>query len=190
MPAPRKYDTETRARAVRMYRDRLTDYRESMIEARRQVGALLDINPPTLRSWIECDDIDDGNRNGVTTAEAAENRALRSRDSGAAISGAAIVGVPRHVTRGTPELRGRTGHWAAPALDGESVGFVNTTVRWRQPLSRHRTVHPSLESAAISKALRGRSVPYADAAEKAGSTPTCRGSSEVIAEGLNPFHMT
>ena len=62
MLAPRKYDTETRARAVRMYRDRLTDYGESMIEARRQVGALLDINPSTLRSWIECDDIDDGNR--------------------------------------------------------------------------------------------------------------------------------
>lgn len=32
MLAPRKYDTETRARAVRMYRDRLTDYGESMIE--------------------------------------------------------------------------------------------------------------------------------------------------------------
>ena len=57
MPAPRMYDEETaRARAVRMYRDRLTDHGESMIEARRQVGALLDINPSTLRSWIERDE--------------------------------------------------------------------------------------------------------------------------------------
>ena len=77
MPAPRKYDTETQARAVRMYRDRLADHGESMIEARRQVGALLDINPSTLRSWVERDDIDCGDRDGVTTAEAAEIRRLR-----------------------------------------------------------------------------------------------------------------
>jgi len=81
MPAPRMYDDETRARAVRMYRDRLTDHGESMIEARRQVGALLDINPSTLRSWVERDDIDRGDRDGVTTAEAAEIRRLRKENA-------------------------------------------------------------------------------------------------------------
>jgi transposase len=81
MPAPRKYDTETQARAVRMYRDRLADHGESMIEARRQVGALLDINPSTLRSWIERDDIDHGDREGTTSAEAAEIRRLRKENA-------------------------------------------------------------------------------------------------------------
>jgi transposase-like protein len=80
MPAPRKYDEETRARAVRMYRDRLADHGESMIEARRQVGALLDINPSTLRSWIERDEVDRGDRDGVTI-EAAEIRRLRKENA-------------------------------------------------------------------------------------------------------------
>ena len=80
MPASRKYDDETRARAVRMYRDRIADHGESMIEARRQIGALLDINPSTLRSWIERDEVD-GDRDGVTTAEAVEIRRLRKENA-------------------------------------------------------------------------------------------------------------
>ena len=81
MPALRKYDDETRARAVRMYRDRIADRGESMIEARRQVGALLDINPSTLRSWVERDEVDRGDRDGVTSAEAAEIRRLRKENA-------------------------------------------------------------------------------------------------------------
>ena len=53
MSAPRKFDEETRARAVRLYSDRLRDHRESKLAARRHVGQLLDINPATLRNWIE-----------------------------------------------------------------------------------------------------------------------------------------
>ena len=52
MPAPRKFDAETRDRAVRMYADRLA-HGESKLAARRKVGELLDINPETLRNWIE-----------------------------------------------------------------------------------------------------------------------------------------
>lgn len=81
MPAPRKYDEETRGRAVRMYRDRIADHGESMIEARRRVGALLDINPSTLRSWVERDEVDRGDRDGVTSAEAAEIRRLRKENA-------------------------------------------------------------------------------------------------------------
>ena len=55
MSAPRKFDEETRARAVRLYQDRLRDHGESKLAARRHVGALLDINPATLRNWIEAD---------------------------------------------------------------------------------------------------------------------------------------
>jgi transposase len=55
MPAPRKFDGETRARAVRLYQDRLRDHGESQLAARRHVGQLLDINPATLRNWIEAE---------------------------------------------------------------------------------------------------------------------------------------
>ena len=53
MPAPRKFDDETRARAVRLYEDRLRAHGESQVAARRHVGALLDINPATIRNWVE-----------------------------------------------------------------------------------------------------------------------------------------
>lgn len=56
MSAPRKFDDETRARAVRLYQDRLRDHGESKLAARRHVGALLDINPATLRNWVESDE--------------------------------------------------------------------------------------------------------------------------------------
>src|ERR671921_630115 len=55
MSAPRKFDEETRARAVRLYQDRLRDHRESKLATRRHVGQLLDINPATLRNWIEAE---------------------------------------------------------------------------------------------------------------------------------------
>jgi transposase-like protein len=53
VPAPRKFDEETRARAVRLYRDRLRDHGESKLAARTYVGRLLGINPATLRNWVE-----------------------------------------------------------------------------------------------------------------------------------------
>jgi transposase len=56
MSAPRKFDEETRARAVRLYADRLRDHGESKLAARKHVGGLLDINPATLRNWTEAEE--------------------------------------------------------------------------------------------------------------------------------------
>lgn len=53
MGAPRKFDEETRARAVRLYQDRVRDHDETKLGARRHVGELLGIAPATLRNWIE-----------------------------------------------------------------------------------------------------------------------------------------
>ena len=53
MPAPRKFDDETRSRAVRLYQDRLREPGGSKLAARQHVGALLDINPATIRNWVE-----------------------------------------------------------------------------------------------------------------------------------------
>ena len=80
MPAPRKYDEETRARAVRLYQDRLRDHPESKLAARRHVGQLLDITPATLRNWIEADErkTRPGGTDAVdSTDDAAELRRLR-----------------------------------------------------------------------------------------------------------------
>lgn len=77
MAAPRKYDAETMARAVRMYQDRLAERGESRLQARRAVGALLGINPATLRNWVEREEIDTSARVGTTTEDSAERAALR-----------------------------------------------------------------------------------------------------------------
>lgn len=58
MAAPRKFDAETRERAVRMYHDRIAQTGESKLAARKHVGQLLGINQDTLRNWVE-------NRHGV-----------------------------------------------------------------------------------------------------------------------------
>jgi transposase-like protein len=65
VPAPRKYDEETRARAVRMYQERIRDVGESKLTARRAVEAMVDINPETLPNWVEREEIDAGDRPGV-----------------------------------------------------------------------------------------------------------------------------
>ena len=52
MPAPRKYDDETRQRAVRMYQQRYAEGDVSRNGACREVGQMLGINAETLRNWI------------------------------------------------------------------------------------------------------------------------------------------
>lgn len=53
MSAPRKFDAETRERAVRMYHEHVADTQCSKLAARRHVGELLGVKPATLRNWVE-----------------------------------------------------------------------------------------------------------------------------------------
>lgn len=78
MSAPRKYDREFRERAVRMYRDRLEQEPGSKLAARRHVGALLDLNPATMRNWVEEAERASGER-APRPSESEEVRALRRR---------------------------------------------------------------------------------------------------------------
>jgi transposase len=64
-----------------MYADRLRDHKESKLAARKRVGELLDVNPATLRNWIEAAEraeqpVDGGSSDGVSPEEV---RALRRR---------------------------------------------------------------------------------------------------------------
>jgi transposase-like protein len=80
--APRKYDQHTRDRAIEMYRDRRRDHpEESMLEARKRVGGLLDIKPETLRGWIERVEIDAGERPGVPSNVEARLRELERENA-------------------------------------------------------------------------------------------------------------
>jgi len=73
----RKYDQETRDRAVRMYQDRRRDFtEESALQARRRVGELLDVKPDTLRGWIERVEIDAGERPGLPSSVEARIKEL------------------------------------------------------------------------------------------------------------------
>ena len=51
MPAPKKYDVEMQARAVRMFADRIAEGGISKRAARAEIGELLGINEATLRNW-------------------------------------------------------------------------------------------------------------------------------------------
>jgi len=82
MSAQRKYDQETRERAVRLYGERRRDHQsESLIESRRRIGELLDVSPGTLRGWITREEIDSGARPGVTSSENAELVRLRKENA-------------------------------------------------------------------------------------------------------------
>ena len=84
MPAPRKFDEETRARAVRLYLDRLRDHGESKLAARKHVGELLDINPATIRNWVEAEQRaarPAGADAEASTDAAAELRRLRAENA-------------------------------------------------------------------------------------------------------------
>jgi len=77
MPAPRKYDQETRDRAVRMYQERRRDFpSESALQARKRVGELLDVKSDTLRDWIDRVEIDAGERPGVPSSVEARTKEL------------------------------------------------------------------------------------------------------------------
>jgi transposase-like protein len=77
---PSKYDPETRAKAVRLVLDHRDDY-ASEWAAITAVSKRLGMNPETLRNWIRQTQVDDGQRDGVSTEAAREIRALKRRNA-------------------------------------------------------------------------------------------------------------
>jgi transposase len=75
-----KYDPETRAKAVRLVLDHRNDY-PSEWAAITAVSTRLGMTAETLRSWIRQQQVDDGQRDGISSEAAAEIRALRRRNA-------------------------------------------------------------------------------------------------------------
>lgn len=69
------YDKEFKERALRMLAEALPDH-TSLHAASQHVGRLLGVSPDTLRTWHRQTQIDAGERAGVTTDIAAENKRL------------------------------------------------------------------------------------------------------------------
>ena len=76
---PSKYDPETRAKAVRLVLEHRDGY-PSEWAAITAVSKRLGMNAETLRNWIRQQQVDDGQRDGVSS-EAAEIRALKRRNA-------------------------------------------------------------------------------------------------------------
>lgn len=77
---PRKYDEETKAKAVRLVVDHVEDY-ASEYEAIREVAGRLGMNPETLRKWLRQAEVDAGQADGVTTTSAREIRELKRKNT-------------------------------------------------------------------------------------------------------------
>jgi transposase len=75
-----KYDSESRAKAVRLVLEHRDDY-PSEWAAITAVSKRLGMTAETLRSWIRRQQVDDGDRDGVSSVAAAEIRALKRRNA-------------------------------------------------------------------------------------------------------------
>ena len=77
---PRKFDVETRAKAVRLVRDHAGDY-ASEYEAIRTIAGRLGMSAETLRKWVRQAEVDDGQVEGTTSAAAREIRELKRKNA-------------------------------------------------------------------------------------------------------------
>lgn len=74
-----KYPTEVRDRTVRMVLDNQHDY-PSQWKAIESIAAKVDINPQTLRNWVNRAETDAGRRPGVTSDERARIKELEKEN--------------------------------------------------------------------------------------------------------------
>jgi transposase len=76
---PRKYDENTKARAVRLVCEHRDDY-DSEWAAMKAVSGRLGMTAETLRKWVRQAEIDAGEAAGLSTQEKRELRELRRKN--------------------------------------------------------------------------------------------------------------
>jgi len=75
---PKKVDPEVRARAVRLVSDHRSEY-SSLTAAAEAVAKQLGVAKESVRRWVLQAEVDAGDRDGQTSAELAEIRALKAK---------------------------------------------------------------------------------------------------------------
>ena len=76
---PRKCDSNTRAKAVRLVREHAGDY-PAEYAAITAVAGRLGMAPETLRNWLRQAEVDEGKTPGTSTAESAQVRELKRKN--------------------------------------------------------------------------------------------------------------
>jgi len=77
---PKKYDEQTRTKAVRLVQDHVQDY-ASEYEAIKAIAGRLGMNSETLRKWLRQAEVDAGQADGTTTAATREIRELKRKNA-------------------------------------------------------------------------------------------------------------
>lgn len=75
---PKHFDAATKDRAVRMVTEQATEY-GSLTKACAAVGTKLGISKETLRGWARQAQVDTGARDGLTSTEREEIKALKAK---------------------------------------------------------------------------------------------------------------
>lgn len=77
---PKKYDKETRAKAIRLVSEHVKDY-SSESEAIREIAGRLGMGSETLRKWLRQAEIDSGTVDGVSTSTLREISDLKRKNA-------------------------------------------------------------------------------------------------------------
>jgi len=77
---PRKYDDDTKTKAIRLVREHAEDY-GSEWEAIKTVAGRLGMNPETLRKWLRQAEVDAGQVEGTTATATRELRELKRKNT-------------------------------------------------------------------------------------------------------------
>jgi transposase-like protein len=75
---PKKIDEELKARAVRLVSDHVGEY-PSLTAASAAVAKQLGVGRESVRRWVVQDQVDGGQRQGASTQELAEVKALKAK---------------------------------------------------------------------------------------------------------------
>jgi len=76
---PNKYDSNTKAKAIRLVREYRADY-PAEYAAITAVAGRLGMTPETLRKWLRQAEVDEGAAPGASTAESAQVRELKRKN--------------------------------------------------------------------------------------------------------------